>query len=52
MCFNIGHKIKKDKLVRMKENDGEEENKGLLLKELERWKRERDIQSRRCLVFG
>ncbi|KAH1082829.1 hypothetical protein J1N35_022590 [Gossypium stocksii] len=43
MCFNIGYKIKKGKVVRVKEYEGEEENKGLLFKELQRWKREKHI---------
>lgn len=45
MCFNIGYNFKNGKIVRVvKESDGreEEECKGLLLKEIERWKKQQD----------
>ena len=46
MCFNIGYSFKNGKLVRfMKESgreDREEECKGLLLKEIERWKKQQE----------
>jgi hypothetical protein len=46
MCVNLGYNFKNGKLVRfMKESDrddGEEECKGLLLKEIERWKKQQE----------
>ncbi|KAJ6908087.1 hypothetical protein NC651_018508 [Populus alba x Populus x berolinensis] len=49
MCFNLGYNFKNGKLVRfMKESDrddGEEECKGLLLKEIERWKKQQEKSS-------
>lgn len=51
MCFNIGYKIKQGKLVLVKEYEGEEENQGLLFIELQRWKREKHIEWRRCPTF-
>ncbi|KAL9462025.1 hypothetical protein AB3S75_000090 [Citrus x aurantiifolia] len=43
MCFNLGFKIKKGKYVRVNKEsniNGEEESKGLLYKEIERWKKQ------------
>ncbi|KAF5749825.1 hypothetical protein HS088_TW03G00151 [Tripterygium wilfordii] len=42
MCFDIGFQIKKVKYVRMKKSDGNDESKGLLMKEIERWKKRQD----------
>ncbi|KAJ4848878.1 hypothetical protein Tsubulata_044105 [Turnera subulata] len=46
MCFKIGYNFKKGKIVRVKEceeDDGEGECKGLLFKEIERWKKQQEM---------
>ncbi|KAB5548133.1 hypothetical protein DKX38_011539 [Salix brachista] len=48
MCFNIGYSFKNGKLVRFMKDTGrddrEEDRKGLLLKEIERWKKQQGLQ--------
>lgn len=44
MCFNLGLKIKKgSKNVRVKENKGEDESRGLLYIEIEKWKKQQEM---------
>ncbi|KAJ6397968.1 hypothetical protein OIU77_018891 [Salix suchowensis] len=47
MCFKLGYNFKNGKLVRVMKESGrddreEEECKGLLLKEIERWKKQQE----------
>ncbi|KAL9393581.1 hypothetical protein Peur_012866 [Populus x canadensis] len=49
MCFKIGYNFKNGKLVRVTKesdrDDREEECKGLLSKEIERWKKQQERSS-------
>jgi len=43
MCFNLGSKAKKAKKGDKKRSDGEEESKGLLAMEIEKWKKQQEM---------
>ncbi|KAJ0040501.1 hypothetical protein Pint_26650 [Pistacia integerrima] len=44
MCFDLGYKIKRgSKNARVKESKGEDERKGLLYIEIEKWKKQQEM---------